>query len=80
MFGAVEQPWLLPRKANPQYTGYTYVLEQLESCILRQEDAVFVLSGMGGVGKSETVLQFVGKNEKALRQRLVSDNYPLVAH
>lgn len=71
---------MLPRKANPRYTGYTHVLEKLESCILRQEDAVFVLSGMGGVGKSETVLQFVGKNDKALRQKFVSDNDPLGKH
>ncbi|SMR58378.1 unnamed protein product [Zymoseptoria tritici ST99CH_1E4] len=70
-----QQLWLLPRQANTRYTGYTDVLERLQKCILPQDDGrdstqvVFVLSGMGGVGKSETVLQFVSKNEKALRQK-----------
>ncbi|SMR61359.1 unnamed protein product [Zymoseptoria tritici ST99CH_3D1] len=70
-----QQLWLPPRQANPRYTGYTDVLERLQNCMLPQDDgrdstqAVFVLSGMGGVGKSETVLQFVSKNEKALRQK-----------
>ncbi|KAK4500587.1 hypothetical protein PRZ48_008776 [Zasmidium cellare] len=67
----VQQPWLLPRTANPQYVGYTDVLERLERCMIHQGDrqVVFVLSGMGGVGKSETVLQFVAKNDGVLRQR-----------
>lgn len=68
---SIEQPWLLPRGPNPQYVGYTHVLAQLESCVLQasRTQVVCVLSGMGGVGKSETILQFVGKNDEALRER-----------
>jgi hypothetical protein len=76
MFGTVEQHRLLPRPPNPQYVGYTSVLERLTSCLLWQDDAtsglrqvVCVLSGMGGVGKSETVLQFLDKNDGAIRER-----------
>ncbi|KAK3614827.1 hypothetical protein LTR56_026990 [Elasticomyces elasticus] len=34
------------------------------------KQAVFVLSGMGGVGKSDMVLQFLKRYDRALRQRL----------
>jgi hypothetical protein len=30
---------------------------------------VYVLLGMGGVSKSETVLQFLDKNDRAIRER-----------
>jgi len=76
MFGPVDQPWLLPRVANPQYVGYTDILNRLERCLLPQAGAkpysaqvICVLSGMGGVGKSETILQCVGTNDTALRER-----------
>ncbi|TKA36175.1 hypothetical protein B0A54_12805 [Friedmanniomyces endolithicus] len=70
-------PWLLPRPANPQYTGYSHVLEYLKSRIISEADEscnqrqiIAVLSGMGGVGKSETILQFVERNRTLLRERL----------
>jgi hypothetical protein len=76
MFATVEQPRLLPRPPNPQYVGYTGVLERLESCLLWLDDTpsgrrqvVCVLSGMGGVGKSETILQFLDKNDGAICER-----------
>jgi hypothetical protein len=76
MFGTVEQYRLLPRPPNPQYVGYASVLERFTSCLLWQDDiasgrrqVVCVLSGMGGVGKSETVLQFLDKNDGAIRER-----------
>jgi MinD superfamily P-loop ATPase len=34
-----------------------------------EEQIVFVLSGMGGVGKSEAVLQFLKRYNKDLRKR-----------
>lgn len=44
--------------------------------MLRQDDTssggrqvVCVLSGMGGVGKSETILQFLDKNDGAICER-----------
>jgi hypothetical protein len=76
MFVTVGQPRLLPRPPNLQYVGYTSVLERLTSCLLWQANTdsgrrqmVCVLSGMGGVGKSETVLQFLDKNDGAIRER-----------
>ncbi|KAK0806639.1 hypothetical protein LTR75_002527 [Friedmanniomyces endolithicus] len=73
----VKQAWLLPRPANPQYSGYSHVLEYLKSRILSNADEScnrkqlnMVLSGMGGVGKSETILQFVDRNRTLLRERL----------
>lgn len=72
----VEQPRLLPRASNPQYVGYAHVLDRLKGCFLQQDNdshdyrqIICVLSGMGGVGKSETVLQFLDRNDKALRER-----------
>ncbi|KAK5746479.1 hypothetical protein LTR17_000859 [Elasticomyces elasticus] len=73
----VQQPWLTPRKANPQYKGYRYMLDYLERYILLPDDGppdreqtVVVLSGMGGVGKSETILHFLDTNRKEIRERL----------
>lgn len=62
---------MLPRPPNPQYVGYASVLERLRSCLLWRDDTasdrrVCVLSGMGGVGKSETILQFLDKNDRAI--------------
>jgi hypothetical protein len=34
-----------------------------------RRQVVCVLSGMGGVGKSETVLQFLDKNDRAICER-----------
>jgi hypothetical protein len=76
MFGTVERLLLLPRPLNPKYVGYTSVLERLTSCLLWQDDTtsgrrqiVCVLSGMGDVGKSETILQFLEKNDGAICER-----------
>lgn len=76
MSGTAEQLRLLPRPPNPQYVGYTSVLERLTSCLLPHDDTtsgrrqvVCVLSGMGGVGKSETVLQFLDQNDGAIYER-----------
>lgn len=74
--GLAEQPWLLPRAANPQYVGYTHIQDRMEGCLLapttvqlRSAQLVCVLSGMGGVGKSETILHFIAKNEEAIRAK-----------
>ncbi|KAM0710568.1 hypothetical protein Q7P35_002239 [Cladosporium inversicolor] len=74
--GSIEQPRILPRPPNSQYVGYASVLERLASCLLWREDTasgrgqmICVLSGMGGVGKSETILQFLDKNDKAICER-----------
>jgi hypothetical protein len=69
----VKQPWHLPRQAAGCYAGYEDISARLKSCILEtqpeEEQMVFVLSGMGGVGKSESVLQFLKKYNKDLRKR-----------
>lgn len=73
-FGVVTRHCILPRRSNPQYFGYSHILGRLASCLLWQgspqsrSQTVCVLSGMGGVGKSETILQFLDKNA-ALRER-----------
>ena len=68
-----KQRWRIPRQAAGQYAGYADVLQKLESCLLRpqpeDEQVVCVLSGMGGVGKSESVLQFLKRHNSALRKR-----------
>jgi Mrp family chromosome partitioning ATPase len=69
----VKQPWRLPRQAASCYAGYQDVSARLKSCFLEtppeEEQIIFVLSGMGGVGKSESVLQFLKKHNKDLRKR-----------
>jgi hypothetical protein len=66
------QPWRLPRQAASCYAGYQDVSARLKSCFLETqpegEQVVFVLSGMGGVGKSESVLQFLKRYNKDLRK------------
>jgi Mrp family chromosome partitioning ATPase len=63
----------VPRQAAGHYAGYADVSAKLENCLLKQqskdEQIVCVLSGMGGVGKSESVLQFLKKHDTALRER-----------
>ncbi|KAK0767944.1 hypothetical protein LTR59_018046 [Friedmanniomyces endolithicus] len=74
--GLISRATLAPStESEPQYTEYTPFLERLESRILWKEaghssqmQAVLVLSGMGGVGKSDTILQFLEKNDQALRE------------
>lgn len=63
--------WLVPRRASPQFAGYSHVLRHLEDRILPRDgreidfrQTVFVISGMGGVGKSETVLQFIERHSE----------------
>ena len=68
-----KQPWRLPRQAAGNYAGYTDVLTKLDRACLEaeheDEQVVVVLAGMGGVGKSEIVLQFLKRNNHALRKR-----------
>lgn len=53
------------RAGNPLFTGQQALIKQLEAALLPSKDAgeprsraLFVLSGMGGVGKSEVAVQF----------------------
>ena len=64
----VNKHWLVPRMASPQFTGYVKVFQHLEERLGAEpggqadhRQKVFVISGMGGVGKSEIVLQFAEK-------------------
>lgn len=70
---SAKRPWRIPRQAAGQYAGYADVLQTLEGCLLQpqpeHEQVVCVLSGMGGVGKSELVLQFLKRHNSALRKR-----------
>lgn len=61
--------YLVPRGARRQFAGYSDILQRLERRLLHNGDdddnskqTVFVLSGLGGVGKSEIVLQFAEKH------------------
>ena len=72
-----KRPWRLPRQAAGHYAGYADVSTKLETCLLGPqlggEQVVCVISGMGGVGKSEAVLQFVKRCDSALRQKYLQD-------
>lgn len=64
----VNQHWLVPQRASPHFIGYSHVSHRLKDKLIPSNDAdedngqrVFVLSGMGGVGKSENVLQFADR-------------------
>jgi Mrp family chromosome partitioning ATPase len=75
VFQSVKRYRVLPRPAKPQYFGYGHILDRLTSCLLwegnplSRSQVICVLSGMGGVGKSETILQFLAKNAPALHER-----------
>ncbi|KAK5688954.1 hypothetical protein LTS10_000934 [Elasticomyces elasticus] len=71
----VQPPQIIPhRMAHAQYTGYEHLLQELEWHIPltkpRQDyQTKFVLVGMGGIGKSEMVLQLIKKNRSTLDDR-----------
>ncbi|KAK5747794.1 hypothetical protein LTS12_022149 [Elasticomyces elasticus] len=68
--------WVVSRSPSQQFTGYLDHLEFLEASVLQPKDknpirgkTVVVLSGMGGVGKSEAILQFLEKPDLGLRKK-----------
>ncbi|KAK6404586.1 hypothetical protein LTR81_020570 [Elasticomyces elasticus] len=71
----VQPPQIIPhRMAHTQYTGYEHLLEELECHIpltkpKQDYQTKFVLVGMGGIGKSEMVLQLIKKNRSILDDR-----------
>lgn len=55
--------WLVPRRVNKLFTGRSEIIERIKRAI-RDDNAqnsrkqkVFVITGMGGMGKSEICLQ-----------------------
>ncbi|KAK4891822.1 hypothetical protein LTR27_009674 [Elasticomyces elasticus] len=73
-----QPPRITPRRmAHSQYTGYEHQLKDLECHIpfgKPPQDFLFqtivVLLGMGGIGKSEMVLQLLKRNKRTLDDRL----------
>ena len=51
--------WRVPRKINSLFTGRTKLIERIKSEIRNGEsdDRVFVITGLGGLGKSELCLK-----------------------
>ncbi|KAK4951604.1 hypothetical protein LTR10_010581 [Elasticomyces elasticus] len=71
----VQPPQIIPhRMAHTQYTGYEHLLKELECHIpltksKQDYQTKIVLLGMGGIGKSEMVLQLIKKNRSTLDDR-----------
>jgi hypothetical protein len=68
------------RTAATSFAGYAQVINRLEDRLLASvtqhessHRVTFVLAGMGGVGKSETVLQFLETNARTLRRKSVQE-------
>jgi hypothetical protein len=51
--------WNVPRRTNPLFTGRTEVLGRIKKVIQddSNRDGVFVITGLGGMGKSEICLK-----------------------
>ncbi len=57
--------WLVPRVANAFFTGRTEILIKIVNVIHNRKDVqqqhIFVITGMGGQGKSELCLQIANR-------------------
>jgi hypothetical protein len=66
MCDAGNQYWLVPRRSNALFTGQSELRAKLKDQLLpsaapsheKEESKVFVLHGIGGVGKSEICIKF----------------------
>lgn len=61
--------WCIPRSVNALFIGRTYVLERIERAITRKENDQkqrrFVVTGIGGQGKSELCLRIADQMREA---------------
>ena len=55
--------WKVPRRPNTLFTGGTEVLRLIKNAIQDgpQQDGVFVITGLGGLGKSEVCLKIANE-------------------
>jgi len=73
--------WNIPRTVNSLFTGRTELLETIEKALLSQSSGnkntqrIFVITGMGGQGKSEICLQVANFVREKWASFLTSD-YP----
>ncbi|RJP81720.1 MAG: tetratricopeptide repeat protein [Candidatus Zixiibacteriota bacterium] len=62
------QPWNIPLSPNTHFTGRVEILAELRKSLLsRQFAALTALHGLGGVGKTQTALQYVYLHRKDYR-------------
>src|SRR5262245_36026511 len=59
---ALSPHWNVPYQRNPFFTGRDGILSQLHEILHHEENAVFsqscVLSGLGGIGKTQVVTEY----------------------
>lgn len=55
--------WKVPRRLNTLFTGRTDILSRIKNAIQNdpQQDGVFVITGLGGLGKSEICLKIANE-------------------
>src|SRR5207237_5186467 len=53
-----ERPWNVPYRRNPFFTGRTQLLERLHQQLSRAQGQSYALSGLGGIGKTQTVIEY----------------------
>ena len=66
--------WLVPRRSNPLFTGQSGLRTKLKGQLLSaassshalEDSKVFVLYGIGGVGKSEVCIKFAEEHREWL--------------
>jgi tetratricopeptide (TPR) repeat protein len=56
--GALPPVWNVPRRRNPHFAGRDDLLETLHSTLTEGPTALTALSGMGGIGKTQTALEY----------------------
>ncbi len=80
---AFPQFWNIPHRRNPLFTGREAIIESISASLSKQQAVVLAqaISGLGGIGKTQTALEYAYRNHDNYRAALwVRADSPEVLH